>query len=245
MLIDWIKNISNTLNEESDKVSRLKRELLVKECFINYMPSICMDIWPVHALEEVGFKSYRNKKTGVYVIPVGEQKYALQKALEHHMNNIYLDNNSFDVPSFYLYKAQLLETVLFYDNNIERYSCLGDADKKYNVVLLKYKLKNGKISYLFYVFTKAETFWNTIEKYEIKIEMIIDSYKGLGDFFYKVPLYKIFKEKAPSEFLPKYYFKGKYISCDAPERFTHIGTIKEESFGDCDSKLYLTNFDVK
>ena len=49
----------------------------------------------------------------------------------------------------------------------------------------------------------------------------------MGNWFDSIPLYKVMRETNATELLPHYYFRGLYISHDAPRGFNLLYTIPD------------------
>ena len=81
-----------------------------------------------------------------------------------------------------------------------------------------------------------------MESYNVKADMLIDSTKGLGDWFEAVPLYTVYKTTKKPELLPQYYFKGKYIKPSAPPSFIHLYDVPESGKRGGMSQIYRTPY---
>ncbi len=89
-------------------------------------------------------------------------------------------------------------------------------------------LPDGSAKFFFIVPETPNDCWKkVIEPYEIKCDIVIDSHKGMGDWFENVPLYKTMRETEAVNLLPNYYFKGLYIKHDVPYGFSLLYSIPD------------------
>lgn len=72
--------------------------------------------------------------------------------------------------------------------------------------------------------------------------MLIVSHKGMGDGLTSKELWEKLLSTKAKALLPKFYFKGKFISNNAPEGFEFISSIKESDPSECISKIYKAKF---
>jgi hypothetical protein len=157
------------------------------------------------------------------------------ESLSSLIKSFYNDDDIENDTNFY--GASFEEMLILRSDDMDKYyKC--DFVEEANVFYTRISLKNGKYVHILCVYDSAEDFWkNIIEKHDIKVDWIIDSHKGLGDWFENVPLYRVFLETTKPFLLPKYYFKGKFISHDAPDDFALIHEAKDNWIG---TQIYRT-----
>lgn len=141
------------------------------------------------------------------------------------------------------YDAELEESILLYNTGLSSGKSVKLNGLVYNAVYLRLLMSNQRLVYLFIIFEKPELVWtNIIEQFRIKTDIIIDNHKGLGDWFENVPLYKMMKETHQRDLLPELYFKGKYISHEAPKGFVKAYEVRENKPHQCMSEIYYTRW---
>ena len=84
-----------------------------------------------------------------------------------------------------------------------------------SAVYFRLLLPNGSTAHLFALCSTPEHTWTSvIEKYNIRTEMIIHSHKGFGHWFTSTPLYDYLCRTKMPHLLPRFYFRGKFITTD-------------------------------
>lgn len=106
------------------------------------------------------------------------------------------------------------ETILLQFINIQADISIKINNCISNVIYLKLSADNHRIIHTILLIDKPHLVWrNIIEQFEIKIDLLIDSHKGIGILFDKNScLYQDMIKTSIPHLLTKYYFKGKYIS---------------------------------
>jgi len=110
------------------------------------------------------------------------------------------------------------------------------------VVYLRLSTKHDRIVHAVILIDIPYVIWTeVVERYGITTDILIDSHKGMGGWFDDTQLYSVMKNTSMSYLLPSYYFKGKYISRDAPEGFNKLYIIPEaEGQHWCECGIYKT-----
>lgn len=243
MLIEFFKSCTPVLQEEIEDYCNILREISqIADPFIGFMPAIIEDIWPIYALECTKASQF-NHHTGnsFYIIPYGAHDFWGVHGLNETMHNWY-ENDEITIGEDY--NVEIEETILLNCPEIQTDKSLDGSFRKSNAVYLKISTTDNKIIHAIILIDTPDAVWtNAVEKFNIPIDIFIDSHKGMGDWFENVPLYKIIKATANDHLLPPYYFKGKYISHNAPEGFEKVyifpGT--EEKHW-CENAIYKTKW---
>lgn len=95
-----------------------------------------------------------------------------------------------------------------------------------NVIYLHLFTETGAPVDLFCIAETAERCWvNMIREYDLSVDYIIDSHKGMGDLFHTTDFYRTLIDTQNKTVLPPYYFKGKFITF-APESQSYIISMK-------------------
>lgn len=244
MIYNFLKECSPILeNEKCDFESVLKKFEKVEKSYTGFMPAIVGDIYPVFALECTSANKIVNDYVPqVYIIPIeGHGDWALL-GFNNLINNFY-DNDELGDESIY-YSASLEEVLLLEKQGIENHLAMSDGTG-YGVVYCLITMPNGVQVDLIVMCMKPEDCWmNVMEKYDISCDILVDSNKGMGDWFFLTPLYSVMKNTSKSNLLPKFYFCGKYASGGAPPEFEPYYTIPEniKRVTEYDKTIYLTNW---
>jgi len=242
MIRNFLQGCINTKPEEADAYSELVREFREDKRFVGIMPSICPDIWPIHVMEETEAIKYNGTRgESVYFAPVVTHGEYYKKTFEGLFEDYYQEGEWVKLESF-TYRARVLKTVMLYSCDVDGRTSSYTLGRP-NVMYVCYQMRCGRRVHIFYIADKAKNVWeNIIERYLIKTNIVINSHKGMGDWFANTELYEYLTKAANKTLLPKYYFKGKYISHEAPEGFELIYSVPESDKYDCISRIYLTNW---
>ena len=136
------------------------------------------------------------------------------------------------------------ESILLTSNDIQIEKSIEVNSRKSNVIYLKL-LSNiyTSVHVLILIETPTSTWTNIIEKYGVRSDILIDSHKGIGTWFEDSYLYSTMKKSTNYDLLPPYYFKGKYISHEAPDGFKKVYDVLEaEGKHWCSNAIYKTNW---
>ena len=110
---------------------------------------------------------------------------------------------------------------------------------------MSFDMPGGAAAHLFFVLGKTLETWRAVfEAYDIPWGALLDSHKGLGDWFYTTDLYAYYAETAKPQLRPQLYFKGKYIGNMnvGIEDFSLLHTFEESRPHECESRLYRTGY---
>ncbi|MBE6679595.1 MAG: hypothetical protein E7598_03635 [Ruminococcaceae bacterium] len=244
-LVEFLAALHPVLSEEAQDFETLCADIAAKNIPVSFMPCVTFDLWPVYALQctnaNVHIDSYNGSM--FYIAPIGEHDFYLKPHLEQIMTDFYKD----DFDDFGLmYGGELEEMLLLESQDIGTFFKLGDVSEKANAVYMGFSMPNGAAAHILFLLDSMVNTWeNCFEKYSVNCDALIDSHKGMGDWFDTTPLYSYFQSTQKKELLPKLYFKGKYISHEAPKGYKLIHSVEESRDGECVSELYITDYDVK
>ena len=212
MLLDFLKNCTNVLNEEQNAYEQVLRQELMINGSIGFMPAITNDLYPVYALSCTSVK--RLVSPDIFIVPIGTHDYWAMPYFEERVNEFYRDDEfreQFDI--------KLEEMILLNNSDMDKHFTLYNGIK-YNVIYCRLALSNHKQVHLVAVpLTPRECWLQIIEKNGIRCDIIIDSHKGMGNWYEDTPLYRVMCETRRVDLLPKFYFKGRYISKEPPAGF--------------------------
>jgi len=240
MFIDFLKSLHPILQEE-EKDFKEVIELLSDKSSVNFMPSVTFDLWPVFSIQCTDAKQelfLHNEN--VYIVSIGEADFFFEHELENLVTDFY---NKDQFEPNHMYGGELEEMILLSAPFCEEKIAVEGIHNNVNVVYMNITMLDGSTAHLFFVTsTAAQTWVDIFEKNEIACHVLIDSHKGMGDWLTSTELWKKLISTKTKDLLPEFYFKGKFISNNAPEGFEFISSIKESDSSECISKIYRARF---
>jgi len=240
MFIDFLKSLHPILQEE-EKDFKEVIELLSYKSSVNFMPSVTFDLWPVFSIQCTDAKQelfLHNEN--VYIVSIGEADFFFKHELENLVTDFY-NKDKFE-PN-HMYGGELEEMILLSAPFCEEKISVESIHNSVNVVYMSIAMPDGSTAHLFFVTSTAAWSWvNIFEKHEVSCCVLIDSHKGMGDWLTTTELWRKLTATKLKDLLPKFYFKGKFISNNAPEGFEFISSIKESDSSECISKIYRARF---
>ena len=222
-LSDFLENCHCVLNDEKEDFENVcNMAKRWKNPFIGYMPLLELDLEPIYIMECTEARKFTAEYDAhVYIAPLGAYAEYSLPIFTKLLEKIYLEDelsiihhNGHDET----YGATLEEIVLLQSNDIAMKMTIQGMGEVNAVATYLYQ--EGHIVYLIGIADKPEIVWeNVMEKYSIHANVLIDAHKGLRGWFEATPLYHHLLNAKHPELSPRYYFKGKYISHDAPDEF--------------------------
>lgn len=244
MLIDFMKSCTPVLDSEIEDYNLHLWELAHnKDAFTAFMPAIIEDFWPISIMETTGAKKYNHHSgNSIYIIPYGAHDFWGVRGLNDILRKWYYDD---EIAIGEECGLEVRETILLKSGDIQYSITIDLNDISANAVYLEVLTESGDSIHILILIEKSNLVWKSIiEKYTISIDLLIDSHKGIGAWFDEEGnLYKTMTSTLQSTLLPQYYFKGKYISHDAPNAFEKEYIIPEaEGKHWCECAIYKTNW---
>ncbi len=252
MLIDFLYNLKPVFPEEERDFAALCEEL-AGNSFIGFMPAVKLDLYPIYTLGCTGASRFTgaNSLNKVYIAPIDVSDRAIYPELCATVREFYTDEakpeeskNRFSLGRIFSRekdRSTPLETR--FDIEIEEIMPLdieGLAGSyplhlskvcDCNVLYFRLKLPNLGAAHLFFICSSPEKVWQTVnERFEIRTDMIIHSYRGFGHWFSSTPLCKYLTVTKKPHLLPSYYFKGRFITeNDAPPLSTELDILSDDA----------------
>lgn len=239
MLTDYLADCHPIDSHEQHDYRDICCEMSANKLFVSYIPSIIFDLWPLYVLQCTSAKQYclPIDASCVYLMPIGANNFWAKTEFERLVLDFYRNDEFPD--NYNIYDFDLEEMILLqYPGSAEMLN-LGEFGSC-NAVYMR--MSRDKIeSHVIVLLENPSEGWKTIvERYEIVVDMLIDSHKGLGTWLEDSRLYSNMNSTEKSLLLPRYYFKGKYISQPAPEGFSLLMEVEESEPHKCVSKIYKT-----
>ncbi len=242
MFSDFLANCTAVLTDEEESFYSIRNNLNARKPFICYMPSITLDLWPIFALHCTSVRDFVSPHTAptIFLMPIGAHHFWAKPefcdfVLNFYHNDSYPDHRN--IYNFELEEMILLQYPKAADSLV--LAELGICNAIY------VRLSNGGVKdvHLFILLEDPSEGWKTIvERYEIPVQLLIDSHKGMGNWFEDIPLFQYMTGTSKPNLLPNYYFKGKYISHPAPTGFQLLTAIAESSVTEHSSELFRTSW---
>ncbi|MGM9643312.1 MAG: hypothetical protein ACI3XI_08900 [Eubacteriales bacterium] len=256
MLTDFLYALETVFREEERDLTDLCREL-EGNAFVGFMPAIKLDLWPIYTLGCTHASRFTgaNSLHKVYFMPIDVCDRAIYPSLARLVRGFYTGKkepeaqkedfslrglfsgrkNGSELPDS-MCGITVGEIIPLSFSSLEvkiplRLNSKAECDGIY----LRLMLPNNSEAHLFALCGTPEKIWReVIEKYEIHTEMVIHSSKGFGHWFNLTPFYKYLTVTKKPHLLPRFYFKGRYISeNDAPELSVAEETIEDDArYGD-------------
>lgn len=239
MLIDFLNSMSPVLEAEAQDYESII-DILKIEKTANFMPSVTFDMWPVYILGCSAEAKYIQGGAGdVYIVSIGEADYFFRTELERIVRDFYDDR---ECEYSDMYGGEIAEMILLSDKNTADISENEDISGRVKCVYMRLDMPDYPDAHMFFVADNTLGGWeNIFEQYDVQCKVLIDSHKGMGDWLINTQLWRRLNCTERRELLPEYYFKGKYISTQAPGGFEFICAVEESAEHQCISKLYKTN----
>lgn len=245
MIIDLLCNMRPIFPEELGDFDELRADLNVDGAFVGIMPAVSFDLWPIYALgcTHVSRFTGSNALPKIYIMPVAVSDCAIYPSLCETIREYYTGIDEFGDSTprkekgFFarlfgakeeerpedsadrLYGIRIDEMILLDSPAVGGGAPLRlSRNCECNTVYFRLSLPNGSTAHLFAVCTTPEGAWtDIIEKFDIRTEMIIHSHKGFGHWFTSTPLYSLLTRTRKPHLLPRFYFRGKFITTnDSP-----------------------------
>ena len=239
MLQHFLRQLRCCLPGEAEDFACVRDRLRSENVPVAYMPSISWDFWPAFALQctSARFSLPQPSREFVYLAPLGAHDFWAKSYFEQLVLDFYRND---ELPQGNTYGFEAEEMLLL------DYPCAHRMELaefgSCSCVYVGLSHPSGAAAHVFFLMEDPSEGWNTlIRQFDIPITVLADSGKGLGDWFDSIPLSEyIFR--SPAELRPALYFKGKFISHEAPRGCTLVRDISESGPHDCLSQLYSTNW---
>lgn len=265
MLFDFLSSAAPVFAEEERDFTELCGELRTDSEFVGLMPAVRLDLWPIYALGCTHASRFTGSHAApkIYLMPIAVSDCAIYNSITETIREFY---TSFDSESdkkdekagffsriFRHKKEEDQEKTadLLCDIKIDEIMPLRAPTLKAvhplrfsrncecNVIYFRLILPNGGTVYLFAICDTPENVWkNIIEKYEVRCDMIIHSHKGFGHWFTSTPLYEYLTVTKKPHLLPRFYFRGRFITTDDSPAGSIESEIIEDDFIESRSAVY-------
>lgn len=252
MLTDFLYALEPVFREEERDLAELCEEL-EGNAFVGFMPALKLDLWPVYTLGCTHASRFTgaNSLHKVYFMPIDVCDRAIYPSLARLVRDFYTGKKEQAQPKPRFSLRDLFSgrtvgaeptdglcgitvgeiiPISFPSLDVKiplRLNSKADCDGIY----LRLLLPNNSEAHLFALCGTPEKIWReVIEKYEIRTEMVIHSSKGFGHWFVLTPFYKYLTVTKKPHLLPRFYFKGRFITeNDAPELSVAEETIEDDA----------------
>ncbi len=259
MFFDFLSNSRPVFPEEERDFSELCAELKAESEFVGFIPAVRFDLWPIYALGCTHASRFTGSHAApkIYIMPIAVADCAIYPSIADTVREFYTSFDDKGIKNEDTKKGILARLFpqkkedenetddLLYGIEIEEIMPLVtpalrtshplrlSRDCECNALYFRLSLPNGSTAYLFAVCSTPENVWKSVnERYEIRAEMIIHSHKGFGHWFTSTPLYEYLTVTKKPHLLPRFYFRGKFISTDdSPLGSTEAELIEDDIRG--------------
>ncbi len=220
MFVDFLNNCKAVLENERTDFERLKCEVDFLKPYIVFQPAITSEFFPMLLLEEdIGEMHLADvQKTHVYMIPIGGANWHGKEYFEKMIEDFYRYDILPDISDLGI-DIELEQMLLLHCPDLETVFELGmQADS--NIAYISLKMCNGKEVHLFLICATPEDTWKKIvERKFVKIDMLIDAYKGFGDFMFRTDFYRHLLQSPYTDLLPCFFMEGRYMRNQPDDSF--------------------------
>ena len=265
MFFDFLSSAAPVFPEEERDFAELCEELRGDSEFVGFMPAVIFDLWPIYALSCTHASRFTGSHAApkIYLMPIAVSDCAVYNSIAEKVRDFY---TSFDskapekeekvglLSRLFGSKKQVEEEKpdhLICGIKIEEIIPISSPSLRSahplrlsrgcecDMLYFRLVLPNGNVAYLFAVCDSPENVWKkVVEKYEVHSEMIIHSHKGFGHWFTSTPLYEYLTVTKKPHLLPRFYFRGRFITIDdSPSGSTESEMINDD-FIDSVSRVY-------
>lgn len=264
MFFDFLSSAAPIFPEEERDFAELCEELRTDSEFVGFMPAVKFDLWPIYALGCTHASRFTGSHAApkIYLMPIAVCDCFIYDSIASKVREFY---TSYDEKKPDDEKPGFLSRLFGSKNKEEeeetdpslcgirieeimplRVPSLKSAhplrlSRECECELLYFRLvlPNGSTVYLFAVCDSPENVWKkVVEKYEIRSEMIIHSHKGFGHWFTSTPLYEYLTVTKKPHLLPRFYFRGRFITTDDSPAGSKEAEIVNDDFIDSVSAVY-------
>ena len=255
MFIDFLSRAEAVFEKDARDLGELCAELDTGSAFVGFMPAVSFDLWPIYSLGCTRISRFTgsNAMPKIYLMPAAVSDCFIYHSLRETVRSFFSEGETSKIEApkekegFFaaLFKKKGAEETardLLYGIKIEEIILMNHPELntsiplvfspgcECNAIYMRLILPNGNTVYLFVLCTSPEDAWRgVVERFGIHVEMMIHSHKGLGHWFTSTPLYEHMLKTRSPHLLPRFYFKGKYISTDdAPPASVESDRIEDE-----------------
>ncbi|WP_034450475.1 hypothetical protein [Butyrivibrio sp. AE2032] len=231
MLNDFLNSLQCVLKDETQDYQAVLEAWQMKDCHTAFMPAIT---WYSGICNLFAQKAGVEGKDMIWIIPAAQHDYYWLSILKQRIEDFYA-KDEMEMPDQGLFlktsAEEFEECILLHSNDLQNeseHTILGA-----NVVLLRLSLSNGSDTLLFILLDHQDNCWkNIIEEYNVSLTWLVDSGRGMGDYFIHVNLYQLMKNTSRPNILPPLYFKGLYNKGEIPVGFRFLYAMLSEPDAD-------------
>ena len=232
---DFFNSLHCVLQEEFMDYHDILNSWSKKDYSIAFMPAIT---WynGIYNLFDQKAKVYG--KNMIWLVPAGQSKFFWYSKLKQIVVDFYEnDEIEFDYyDGFPGIEAEVFEeSILLQSKDLQKdyeYTIYGA-----NVLLVRLSLSSGRDTLVLILLDHQDNCWkNIIEGYDIPLTWLVDSGRGMEDYYTSDNLYQLMKNTSHPDTLPALYFKGLYNKGEIPIGFKYLYSMLSESGADGDDK---------
>ena len=221
MLYDFLNSLHCVVQNESSDYRAILGEWSKKDYHIAFMPAINWYSGTYNLFDQKAGIDGRNM---IWLIPAGQSRFVWLPTLKQKVEDYY-ETDEIEIDEHVHFPGidaeEFEECILLHSNDLQdnpEHTILGA-----NVLLFCLSLSSGRSTLLFILLDHQDTCWKRIiEEYEISLTWLVDSGRGMGDYYTCVNLYQLMTVTSHRNTLPALYFKGLYNKDKVPDGFKFL-----------------------
>ena len=231
VLFDLLKDLECVRQEEKSDYQMILRSWENRVIHTSLMPAIH---WYSGIYNLFDQKAGIDGKNMIWIVPAGQADFFWLHSLERMIvdfydNDVIPDLSSSSFPG--VEAEEFEECILLHSDKLQ-----NDPERTIsgaNVILIRLALSGGGETILLILLDHEDHCWNNIiENYEISLTWLVDSGRGMEDYFVGTNLYKLMIQTAFPEVLSALYFKGLYNKGEIPDGFHFLYAMLSEPKAD-------------
>lgn len=240
MLSDFLDLCKTVLPDEKCDFRDVVDMLTERKPFISFMPAVWTDLWPIYVFGDTRAKRFAENKRQLYFVTIGKSGDYLMKYICKAVSDFYENDDLSEIEmgeiQFSVKEMILLRSGLYTSFDIP---AVGNPD----VIYMDLSLSGGEDVSVFFLREENNPFWlNTIQQFDIPVDVLIDSHKGMLGWLDTTELYQTLTSTQKKDLLPRLYFMGAYISNDPPDGYSFAYSVPESRPGEGMSEIYYTGY---
>ena len=218
MIFDFFNSMKCLRQNEVSDYKGILDSWAKKNCHAAFMPAIFWYGGTYNLFEQKAVSCGENL---IWIIPAGQAGYGWIPSIQEKITKFY-DTDEIELSRRSHFPGipgeKFEECILLHSSDLQndpKHTVLGA-----NVLLVRLTLSSGSDTLLLILLDHQNTCWEKIvEKYRIRLDWLVDSGRGMEDYFTRTQLYQLMKRTPYPEVLPSLYFKGLANKGEIPENF--------------------------
>lgn len=221
MIYDFFNSMHCVLQNEASDYRVICDAWSKKDYHIAFMPAISWYSGTYNLFDQKAGVEGRNM---IWLISAGQSGFFWLPTLKQKVVNFYETdeieiNDHISFPGIEAERFE--ECILLHSNDLQdnpEHTICGA-----NVLLVRLSLSSGRNTLIFILLDHQDTcFKRIIEGYDISLTWLVDSGRGMEDYYTRVNLYQLMTTTSHRNTLPALYFKGLFNKGEIPDGFRFL-----------------------